>query len=114
MNTSDRMILAAALAATDTDIGEKSVRNKGHLTHVTLHGKTCLTMDRVHGTMTVNGGTVCSRKSTRLMNTLLEAMCGARVRSHNGRWYIRRDDPQTDEEFTGRTVTLEVKKEMII
>lgn len=114
MKKTDRMTAASVIAAIDADFGDKRVKNTGHVTEVFLHGLVCLTVDRQEQTVTVNGSTPCTRKSSRLINTVLESLTGARVESHDGKWFIRRDGKTSPEEFTGWTATAHVRQGVLM
>lgn len=89
MNKSDKIITAAALAGIDIKISEKETHTIKENTTVLLYDKPCLEINRYAMQLTIYKDTLCSRKSTRLMNSIIEQLTEQRVESHNGVWYIK-------------------------
>lgn len=114
MNTSDKMIAAATIAAVNARIGDKSAETIKDITRISILGKECMTIDRVDKTVTLYGQTVCSRKSTRLMNTVLKAVTTATVKNNAGRWFLKRMPDGNWEEFTGTEATVDAKNESML
>ncbi len=104
MNKSDKLIYDAVLSKTDTEFNKRSVSNNENLTVIKLHGQTCLEIDRENKTITINGDTPTTRKSCRLINTVLGSLSSGRVLSRNGEWFYENGQEKTP--FTNRNLTV--------
>ena len=113
MNKSDKIIAASAMAGLDMAVGEKETKTEGNVTTVSIYGKPCLILERNRSEVTICEDTICSRKSSRLINTVLELTAGARVENHNGRWFLKKTEKSRLDEMP-RDVVIPTKKGILI
>ena len=108
MKRSDLLIATAAAAGIPAEAAGKRTVTLDGMTTVCIFGKECMKIDRKGRKVTVMGDTVPSRKSTRLINTVLETFTDIRVTSSSGRWYVTGKDRKEKKEFTSSVATAEV------
>lgn len=80
---------------------------EGRRATLTLHGETCLQIDRENATVTVNGSAKLSRKTVRFVNTILSLFVTDRVMSRSGTWYAV-DGKGVWKDFSGKELTLKI------
>lgn len=113
MNKTDKIIAASAIAGLDVVVGEKETMTESAVTTILIYDKPCLILDRAKEEITICHNTKCSRKSSRLMNSVLELIAGARVENHHGRWFIKRTETSKLEQFFD-DIVITTKKGMLI
>lgn len=106
MNKSDKIIVAAVVSGMDIAVNKKETITKNNVTTVSIYGNPCLNIDRNKTEISIDGSTVCSRKSSRLMNSVLKALAAVSVNNKDGRWYLKTSDNKRFIEFTGTIVTV--------
>lgn len=110
MNKSDKIIVAAVVSGMDIAVREKATVTRNDITTVSIYGNVCLTIDRGNAEITIDGNTVCSRKSSRLMNSVLKPLTGNTVSNNDGHWYMKLPEQKRLSEFTKTTVTVPFSK----
>lgn len=101
MNKTNRMIAAAVIAAVDVQMAEKEARTSSDVSQVLIHGVPCITINRRRREIILHGAdTMCSKKSSKLINTVLSAFCEAKVKNNNDRWFVKPSATEKTIEFT--------------
>lgn len=80
------------------------IHNK--LARVLLHGETCVEVDQADKTITLFGTNRATRKTVRLLNTILSHFTSQRVMTRTGTWYVINQD-NVWTQFSGRQITIQ-------
>ncbi len=106
MNYSDIQTANAVKTRTPMKLNQREVTvPDGHTVRVSLHGTPCLSVDHHACQIEIDGATPATRKSTRLINTVLEAFGPFRVFTRKGQWWVL--NPGGGRlEFTGKLATI--------
>lgn len=84
---------------------DRQCNTVGDCTEVFLHEDCCMIVNRFPKTITLNGNTPATRKSVRLINTVLSLFVNDRVVTRNGNWYLV-DKQNVWNLFSGKQLTL--------
>ena len=82
---------------------------EGHNATVFLHEDPCMLIKHESGSIILNGHTPATRKSVRLINTVLADYVPERVMTRTGTWYLI-STTNVLKEFSGREITLNYHK----
>lgn len=85
-NTCTAAINAAKNKQSVTISNVRTIAN-GRRVKVFLHEKECMELDFSSGKMTINGDTLPTRKSCRLINAFLSAFGDGRMMTRSGSWF---------------------------
>jgi len=89
----------------NVDTRDRQCVIKDGLATVLLHGQPCIETDYEKKTITINGNAHKSRKTVRLLNTILSLMVNDRVFTRKGMWLIV-NERNDWKDFSGKQVTL--------
>lgn len=79
----------------------------GDAVKVRLHGRPCLALYKRSGILQIDGATLPTRKSCRLVNAVLSQYGPYRVFTRRGKWYL--ETPEGEHmPFTGKLVSVPV------
>ena len=113
MNKSDKIITASVMSGMDISIKEKETSTSDNMTTVFLFGKPCIRVNRDRYTVSIDGRTVGSRKSSRLINSVLSSITNVKVANRGGKWYLLSCEDKHMQEFTDREVEVPLIKEAL-
>ena len=90
MTKSDELMLAAVRMRTELSVNGRMVSVEGDRVTVSLHDEpaVCVRFDEVD--VRLCSSTLVTRKSAKVLNTILEAYTDCKVRSLNGIWLLER------------------------
>lgn len=106
MNRSDILTSAAVLLDEELKYNGREIRQEGATTAVLLFGRPCIEIDRRAGTVTVHGDTPVTKKSCRVINSVLCRVTGCRVRGREGTWYLKVPGERLMREFAGEDISI--------
>jgi hypothetical protein len=107
MTQSDSLTAAAVRTGTPLRINDREVTIRDGTVQVSLHGKPCLTLDNPSRTIEIDGDTLPTRKSCRVVNAILGTLSPCRVLTRNKKWYLETEEGKRLP-FTNRLVTVPV------
>ena len=88
MTRSDELMLAAVNMRTDLAVNGRKVSVDGDDVIVSLHDMPVVRLRMGLGYLRICPGIPCTRKSSRVLNAVLEEYTDCRVRSLNGTWLL--------------------------
>ena len=103
----NKITAVMAYMGQELNMKDRKVFNSGAITHVMLHDKICLSIDRYSKSLIIDGNTPPTRKSVKLINTILETT-DARVATEKGRWKLTIDNKTKD--FSGAAATVNISE----
>lgn len=110
MNRTDILTTAAVLLDKELKYNGREIRRKDNTMTVILMGKPCIDIDKDAGTVTVHGDTPVTRKSCRVINTILRHLTACYAKSSAGVWYLKVPGEKKATEFTGRNITIPIQR----
>lgn len=106
MNKSDILTSAAVLLDEELKYNGREIRQEGATTAVLLFGRPCIEIDRKAGTVTIHGDTPVTKKSCRVINSVLCRLTDCQVKSKEGIWYLKVPGERLMREFTGEDISI--------
>lgn len=108
MNTTDSITRTAVLEKTLLRINNREVipLPNGNI-QVFLHGKPILTIRGADDTVDINGTAMMTKKSSRLINSILSLFTDYKVTTRNGNWFLI-SPTRVFTPFSGKTITVDM------
>lgn len=92
----DTIICTIAQAQGCIKLKDKEVTTIDSITDIILFAKRCLSIDHKNKTITIDCTTPTTRKSIRLINSLLQTFTKKKIKTTNKEWYIHENVPKPE------------------
>lgn len=106
-NALNEIVAKAVKEKNNVVLTDRKCQCEGNTITVILHEKPCMTVNGEDGIITVNGKTPATRKSVRLINTILALFVQDRVITRTGTWYLVNQN-NVWQQFSGKNITLNI------
>ncbi len=103
-NNLNNAVAEAVSALQEAHLPGRDCVIQGETAVVLLHDEECLRVEKETHNITLNGKAMATRKTVRLVNSILSLFTGQRVMTRNGIWYLVNCNNLWTQ-FSGQSIT---------